>query len=321
MQRAIRVAIAGVSGIGKHHAKWHHLAGADVVAFWGSSADSCARATETLQQIFPFSGRGYWDLDELLQAENPDVFDICLPNELHYSCAVRALEHGCHVLCEKPLIWSPDCAVVTMLEQGQTLLDSARERGRRLGVCTQYAACLPHYARLYELQRGSLGKINSFYAEMETLSRGRRRDAEEIWIDMGPHPLSLLLAWMPAGMVVGGSMEVIFSGGEARIGFEFTDAENTCRCDISVRDLGEGKPVRRFGVNDFIVGCEGRADDMGAYRCVLNHREQEEMGDDFMALLISQFLHCANHPEEVLLASGEAGLRNLELQLQILQSV
>jgi hypothetical protein len=88
-----------------------------------------------------------------------------------------------------------------------------------------------------------------------------------------------------------------------------------------VRDLGEGKPVRRFGVNDFIVGCEGRADDMGAYRCVLNHREQEEMGDDFMALLISQFLHCANHPEEVLLASGEAGLRNLELQLQILQSV
>ena len=88
-----------------------------------------------------------------------------------------------------------------------------------------------------------------------------------------------------------------------------------------VRDLAEGKPVRRFGVNGFLVDCEGRADSAGDYRCVLSGEGKEEVGDDFMALHIAQFLQCIKEPELQLLASGDVGVRNLELQLQVLQRV
>ncbi|MGY8822684.1 MAG: Gfo/Idh/MocA family protein [Candidatus Latescibacterota bacterium] len=319
MEKKTRVAIAGVSGIGKHHAKWHHMAGAEVVAFLGSSDKTCATGAEGLKQIFPFTGRAYGDLDEMLQKEAPDIVDICLPNELHYDCAMRALEKGCHVLCEKPLVWPAGSDPNTVLTQARSMVELAQENGLRLGVCSQYAASLPHYARLYEEEQGPLNEVSHFYAEMDTLSRGRRRDAEEIWIDMGPHPLSLLLAWMPKGELDEASLQVAFSGGEARVSFDFVGENNTCTCEVIVRDLAEGKPVRRFGVNGFLVDCEGRADTGGAYRCALSREGQEAIGDDFMALYIAQFLQCIAHPDMDLLASGVVGVRNLELQLQVLQ--
>ncbi len=320
MKKKTRVAIAGVNGIGKHHAKWHHMAGAEVVAFWGSSDDTCAIGSEGLKQIFPFKGRGYSDFDEMLQREALDLIDICLPNAMHFDCAMRALRGDCHVLCEKPLVWGTGSDPDAILAQARSMVELAQANKLRLGVCSQYAAALPHYARLYERQQGEpLKAVSRFYAEMDTLSRGRRRDAEEIWIDMGPHPLSLLLAWMPKGEIDTRSLQVVFSGGEARVDFYFVDGNTTCRCEIIVRDLAEGKPVRRFGVNGFLVDCEGRTDQEGAYCCVLRKADQEEIGDDFMALHIAQFLQCVMDPQLDLLASGVVGMRNLELQLQVLQ--
>ena len=65
------VAIAGASGIGKHHAKWFHQAGARVVGFLGSNEERVAATSEALRAIFPFSGRGYWDFDRLLVESGP----------------------------------------------------------------------------------------------------------------------------------------------------------------------------------------------------------------------------------------------------------
>lgn len=40
--------------------------------------------------------------DELYRQCAPDVVVICTPNNLHYPQTMEALEHNCHVLCEKP---------------------------------------------------------------------------------------------------------------------------------------------------------------------------------------------------------------------------
>ena len=137
---------------------------------------------------------------------------------------------------------------------------------------------------------------------------------------MGPHPLSLLLAWMPAGVIDPGSLQVELAGGEARTRFDFADASGSCSCEIVVRDLDEGQPVRRFGVNGFLVDCEGRSDADGIYRSVLSAGDTEVLGEDFMSLLVSQFAQAVTQPDLDPLVPGEVGLRNLELQLQILQS-
>ena len=45
----------------------------------------------------------YLDFDEMLEKEEPDIVDICLPTYLHADFAVKAMEHGIHVICEKPI--------------------------------------------------------------------------------------------------------------------------------------------------------------------------------------------------------------------------
>ena len=320
MERPLRVAIAGASGIGKHHAKWFHRVGAQVVGFLGRSRESAAATARVLSDIFPFAGQGYWDLDRLLIEEVPNVVDVCLPNEAHFACVTRALERGCHVLCEKPLVWHSDGAEQTLM-QARALVDLAQQTDLHLGVCTQYAASLPYYRQLYEEARGSLATVESFYAEMETLARGRRRSAAEVWVDMAPHPLSMLLAWMPDGVIEPASLQVVSGRGEVRARFSFADSAGSCLCEIIVRDLHAGQPLRRFGVNGFLVDCAGRSAPDGTYCSVLSTGESELIGDDFMSLLIARFAEAAIQPRLTPLVSSEVGLHNLELQLQVLQNV
>ena len=45
----------------------------------------------------------YTDFGEMLDAEQIDILDICLPTYLHADFAVQALERGIHVICEKPI--------------------------------------------------------------------------------------------------------------------------------------------------------------------------------------------------------------------------
>ena len=47
--------------------------------------------------------RLYTDVDEMLARESEaDFVDICVPTYLHADYAVKALESGKHVICEKP---------------------------------------------------------------------------------------------------------------------------------------------------------------------------------------------------------------------------
>ncbi len=318
MTNGLRVAVAGASGIGKHHAKWHHVAGAEVVAFLGSSDASCRRTEAALRDIFPFSGRGYADWRQLLAEARPDAIDICVPNPLHYACALASLEAGCHVLCEKPMVWYPYQPGLSWLDEARALTQVAARQQRVLAMCTQYAAALPHYTRLYEADAGPLTRVERFQAEMETLSRGRLRSAADIWADMGPHPLSLLLAWLPDGRIAAGTLRVQLAGREARATFDFVQADQCCSVEIAVRDIDTGPPVRRFGINGYQVDVSGRNDAQGLFRCVLSHGSHEQVGDDFMALLVAQFHRAASGADAAPLVPGQVGVRNLELQLEVL---
>ena len=319
MGTGLRVAVAGASGIGKHHAKWHHAAGSEVVAFLGSSESSCRRTAAGLAELFGYDGRWYCDMAELLAREEPDIVDVCTPNHLHVEGTTAALEAGCHVLCEKPIVWEDGVAAPELLNRARQLVHLAEERDRLLGICTQYAVSLPQYGRLYELEGGREGPPTGFLAELETLSRGRERDSEAIWEDMGSHPLSLLLAWIPEGEIEAGSLQVESQGSGFHATFDFVDGVDRCAVDLCVRDRPDGKPLRRFGVNGVIADCEGRADANGVYRAVLSCGGHEVVEEDFMARLIREFSEAVTGggPPPV---AGSIGVRNLELQLEILEA-
>jgi predicted dehydrogenase len=96
---ALKVAVVGASGIGKNHARWFHGHGCDVVAFVGSSPESVSRTHKVLEQGFGFCGRGYHDLQEMLQREKPDAVCISSPPQLHHEQALLCFRawHACAV--------------------------------------------------------------------------------------------------------------------------------------------------------------------------------------------------------------------------------
>jgi UDP-N-acetyl-2-amino-2-deoxyglucuronate dehydrogenase len=73
--------------------------------------------------------KAYGDLDEMLDAEKPDVLHICTPHYLHVPMALNALERGIHVLIEKP------CAV--SLQELETLRKAQKRTGLKVGTCFQ----------------------------------------------------------------------------------------------------------------------------------------------------------------------------------------
>lgn len=80
-----------------------------------------------------------------------DAVDICTPHELHYSYAKQALEHGKHVLCEKPMTLKK--------AEAEELFALAQERGLILmeAIKTAYT---PGFIRLLSMvQSGVIGEI------------------------------------------------------------------------------------------------------------------------------------------------------------------
>ncbi len=59
--------------------------------------------------------------DDLLWSDRVDAVYLPLPNSLHEEWAIRAMEHGKHVFCEKPLATSPEAA--------QRMVDAAARHG------------------------------------------------------------------------------------------------------------------------------------------------------------------------------------------------
>jgi predicted dehydrogenase len=94
--------------------------------------------------------------EELLADPAIDAIYNPLPNSLHATWSIRALEAGKHVLCEKPL--------ATTVREARTMFDAARAHGLRLAEAFPYLS-QPHAIRLRELVAAhSLGELRTIQA-------------------------------------------------------------------------------------------------------------------------------------------------------------
>src|SRR5262245_33457867 len=94
-----------------HWLAYQRLAGARVAAICTRSPQRLAGDWRGIQGNFGPPGEhvdlsgiaAYAKVDDLLADKQIDLVDITLPNSLHADIAVRALEAGKHVFCEKPM--------------------------------------------------------------------------------------------------------------------------------------------------------------------------------------------------------------------------
>lgn len=307
-----RVAVIGASGIGKHHAKWWHLEGADVCAVAGTSEASAARAAEGLRALFPYAGRAYADLDELLERERPDIVDVCSPPHCHADHVRRAVDAGAHVFCEKPFVHRAGAPREDLMAEAEDLVRRAASKGVRLGLCLQYS----EGARMFQEMRGArsdVAPVSAFSGRLEVPARGRQGDPERIWADLGPHPLSALQMLCPGGDIEEASLETTFEGYEASARFVVKDkAGCAVSCEIVTRNIPDPpRHVREFRVNGYPFRIDGVNDEHGVYCAVIHTPDGERRAPDLMRQAIRAFLD--GRPT----VGPEEALRNTDWLLRI----
>ncbi len=311
-----RVAVLGASGFGRFHAQWYRRLGCQVVAFLGSSPASVARTAASLREGLGIEARGYCDLDELLSEARPEAVSVCTPPPLHAAHALKALEAGCSVLCEKPFVWQPGAESAGLLDQARRVVEMARRRGLVLTVNTQYAAAAELYRGLVPAR--TLEAPRRFQAEMTSLLKPGGPRGRDILVDLLPHPLSVLLALLPDAELVEESIEVGVGRKGSEVAFEIRRGGQRCAASIRVAKLPEGPFPRRFGLDGLAAECVAEPDEHGVYHGHIRFQGREVVCDDFMKTSIERFVRAVAGVGRPLVAP-EAALKNLATMLAILE--
>lgn len=315
-----RVGIVGASGIGKHHGKWYTLAGCDVVAFVGTSAESVARTREAMAETFGFDGVGYTDIGDMLTAHELDAVSVCSPHHLHREHALACLDAGAHVLCEKPMVWDVGKSPQEMLADAASMIFIARQAHRILAVNMQYVAAVEPYLQLYDKHGEAMRGVQRLDFRMESKGGASGpNEYEEIWIDLASHPLSIMLRLLPETALVADSATCVIRRDEVVAGFEMkTPAHGRCPIIIELRNVHEGPMARRFGANGFIADISGANDERGIYRTYLSAGPERVQCEDLVHTSVRRFAQAVRGDGQPLATATEA-YRNLELQLELHQ--
>jgi len=174
----LRAAVIGVGSMGRNHARvYNELPAAQLVAV----ADVDPIAIESISHTTQV--RAYLDYRQMLEVERPQVVSIALPTYLHSEAAQAALEAGANVLVEKPIAAS--------LEQGQRLIQLAKELNRLLMVGHIVRFNPAVQALKQKIQNGDLGRIFQIICRRVGPFPERLRDVGVV-IDLAPHDIDLM---------------------------------------------------------------------------------------------------------------------------------
>ncbi|MCR2762365.1 Gfo/Idh/MocA family oxidoreductase [Microbacterium sp. zg.B48] len=183
----LRWGILATGGIAHAFTRDLRTAGLNVTAVGSRSADSAARFAAEFG--IP---RVHGSYEELVSDPDVDIVYVSTPHPLHAQNAILALEHGKHVLVEKPFtLTGAEAAAVRDAAAGTGLL--AME-----AMWTRY---LPHMIRIRELVgSGALGDLRAVFADHTqriSTDPGHRLNALELGggalLDLGIYPISF--AW------------------------------------------------------------------------------------------------------------------------------
>ena len=94
---------------------------------------------------------------ELIEKEKPDFVDIVTPTITHADLTVKALEMGCHVICEKPMALNEeDC---------QRMIDTAKRCEKILMIAHVVRFMAPYYYLKNAIDTRKHGKLIKFTAK------------------------------------------------------------------------------------------------------------------------------------------------------------
>jgi len=148
----IRLAMIGCGGNSSGHAR--RMNGNPDVQIVGACDVNTKIADgyidRNLPDLEPRPG-AYDDIDKMLAEVNADAVLISTPHTLHFEQGMKALEAGCHVFMEKPM--------VTAAENAYTLAEKVKETGKVFVVGYNTACSANFYYLREQIRTGGLGKL------------------------------------------------------------------------------------------------------------------------------------------------------------------
>ena len=145
--RPLRVAVVGTGAWwGREHARvFSERPDTELVAVVGRTPErTAARAAE-------FRARPYGSLAAMVEAEQPDLLSLCLPNESHFDTTLEAIRTGIPLLVEKPLVFEQ--------WQAQYLLAEAAKREVFFAINFNHRYAVPVQLAAKAIADGELGRL------------------------------------------------------------------------------------------------------------------------------------------------------------------
>lgn len=146
----IRVGIIGCGTIARvrHVPEYANNPAVEIAGYF----DMMPQAAEALAK--KYGGKVYESVEALVADETIDAVSVCTANVTHAEIAIKALNAGKHVLCEKPM--------ATTLEQCIDMVEAARKSGKKLMI-GQNQRFAPAHAKARELiEAGEIGQLLTF---------------------------------------------------------------------------------------------------------------------------------------------------------------
>lgn len=161
----------------------------EIVAIADKSSE---RITELANRYNITEYTAFESFEKAIDEVDCDVVDICLPNFLHHSAAIAALERGRHVICEKPM--------ATTVEDAYDMLQTAKKHNRHIYYAEDWIGS-PSLVKAREIiESGAIGDV-VFVRARESHCGSHSPFAQTIkycgggcMVHLGVHPVSFMLA-------------------------------------------------------------------------------------------------------------------------------
>lgn len=223
----LRWGILATGGIAHSFASDLRTAALDLVAVGSRSAQSSERFAAEFE--IP---RAHSSYEELVADSDVDIVYISTPHPLHAQNAILALEHGKHVLVEKPFTLNA--------AEAAAVRDVAARHGL-LAMEAMWTRYLPHMVRVRELvQSGVLGDVRAVIADhTQKISSDPAHRLNDprlgggALLDLGIYPVSFAWDVLGAPVTVNATATLGATGVDDEIATVFTHAGGALSTSLS----------------------------------------------------------------------------------------
>lgn len=176
--KKINVGVIGVGAMGQNHVRvYSEIKNANLLAISDLMKGTLAELSKKYNTV------GYVDYDNVLGMPEIDAVSICVPTTYHYEVVMSAIEHGKHVLVEKPIAFT--------LDEAKEMVDAANDAGVKLatGHVERFNPAVLEAKKL--IDEGVIGEIVSASAKRVGPFPPRIKDVG-VTIDLAIHEVDIM---------------------------------------------------------------------------------------------------------------------------------